>query len=73
MTSDRLREIRHLLGDYSYVDELYDEIAKLHDVLEWLVHLHYGVSKGGGTPSPTEWDSAFEQAELLAFWNKEEG
>lgn len=34
-----------------------------HAALEWLVHLHHGVSKGGGAPTPSEWDDAYANAE----------
>lgn len=33
------------------------------DALTWLVNLHHGVSKGGGAPSPSEWDEAYADAE----------
>ncbi len=35
------------------------------DLLEWLTHLHHGVSKDGDKPSDAEWEDCLEQAKPI--------
>ena len=36
------------------------ELLDCSESLEWLLHLHHGVSKGGGEPGADEWTDAIK-------------
>ena len=49
----------------SLLREREEENRQLREALGWLVHLNRGVSKGGGQPTPTEWEDAWQNAERM--------
>jgi hypothetical protein len=47
--------------DWELVSET-KQVTQLRSALDWLLHLHHGVSKSGGVPSDAEWEDALEFA-----------
>ncbi|MBY6277263.1 hypothetical protein [Symbiobacterium thermophilum] len=59
-------EVRVLLGRaLRKAARMEEENRRLRKVLDWLVHLNRGVSRGGGAPSMVEWEDAWQNAEWL--------
>ena len=59
----RLHEVCEKYSDgWAYARKLDKERDRLHEALDWLIHLHHDVGKSGGPPGPDEWQKCLEEA-----------